>query len=130
MQKPSFFKSLARSQIASVIATISDFSMLIFLAEVVGIYYVWATACGAFTGAVIHFLLGRFWAFIAIEGNFFHQAAKYGLVAVGSLILNSSGVYAFTQYGGLPYPVSKVITAIIIGLTYNFLLHRYFVFRR
>jgi len=130
MQKPTLIKSLARSQITAVIATVSDFAMLVFLTEVVGIYYVASTAVGAFIGAVISFLLGRFWAFVAPDGNFVHQIIKYAAVSGGSLGLNSAGVYLMTDFGHLPYPISKVIIAVSVGLTYNFFLHRYFVFRQ
>lgn len=128
MRRPRFLISFARSQIASVFATFTDFGVLFLFVEGFGVYYVVATAIGAFSGAVVHFLLGRFWAFIAIEGNPYFQIFKYALVAAGSLILNSAGVYLMTSFGGIPYGISKLITATIVGLSYNFLLHRYFVF--
>ncbi len=130
IRKPSLIQSLGRSQIAAVAATLADFGVLVVLTELAGLYYVWSTAIAAMTGAAISFLLGRFWAFRAPEGDWFLQAAKYALVSVGSLILNSAGVFIFTEYAYLPYALSKAVTALFVGLTYNFLLHRYFVFKK
>jgi putative flippase GtrA len=93
------------------------------------IWYVASTAIGAFLGAVTNFFLGRHWSFEAGHHPPHGQAMKYAIVATGSLLLNSGGVYLFTDRVGLPYPVSKAITAIIVGLFYNFPMQRQWVFR-
>jgi len=122
--------SLRRSQISSLIATVVDFSSLIFFVEIVHVWYVAATAMGAFLGALVNFILGRHWSFSA-DGEPVHgQAMRYTLVATGSLILNSGAVYILTDSFGLHYAVSKAITAVLVGLFFNFPLHRGFVFAR
>jgi len=55
---------------------------------------------------------------------------RYTAVSAGSLVLNSAGVYLLTEDFGIYYAVSKLITAILVGLLFNFPLHRRFVFRR
>ena len=85
---------------------------------------------GAFLGALVNFILGRRWSFSA-DGEPVHgQAMRYTLVATGSLILNSGAVYILTDSFGLHYAVSKAITAVLVGLFFNFPLHRGFVFAR
>ena len=53
--QPSLIVSLRRSQIASLTATVADFTTLIFLVEIGRVWYVAATAIGAFLGAVVNF---------------------------------------------------------------------------
>jgi putative flippase GtrA len=122
--------SLRRSQIASLSATAVDFGSLIFLVEVCGVWYVAATAMGAGLGAIVNFLLGRHWSFTADEQKVSGQALRYAAVAALSLVLNSLAVYLLTAYGDIYYALSRVIAAVLIGLLFNFPLHRRFVFGR
>jgi|ERR1051325_1020941 putative flippase GtrA len=128
--QPSLFVSLRRSQVASLIATAVDFASMIFLVEVVHLWYVAATATGAFAGAVVNFVLGRHWSFRAGDEAVHGQVFRYAAVSGASLLLNSAGVYLLTDRFGIHYAVSRVISAIVIGLIFNFPLHRHFVFRR
>jgi putative flippase GtrA len=122
--------SLRRSQIASLTATVVDFSALIFLVEVGHVWYVAATATGALLGAIINFILGRHWTFEADRQGVRDQAIRYAAVSAMSLVLNSLGVYLLTDYLGIHYAISKAITAFLVGILFNFPLHRRFVFRR
>jgi putative flippase GtrA len=122
--------SLKRSQIASLTATVIDFSCLIFLVEIGHVWYVGATAAGAFLGAIVNFLLGRHWTFTADDDAVRGQAIRYAAVSAVSLILNSLGVYLLTDYLDIHYTVSRAITAFLVGILFNFPLHRLFVFGR
>jgi phosphatidylglycerophosphate synthase/putative flippase GtrA len=128
--KPSLLVSLRRSQIASLSATVVDFASLIFLVEFGRVWYVAATAAGALFGAIVNFMLGRHWTFMANHEAVRGQAIRYAGVAAISLALNSVGVYLLTEYLGIHYAMSKVITAFLVGLLFNFPLHRRFVFKR
>jgi len=122
--------SLRRSQLASLTATIVDFSSLIFLVEIAGLWYVAATAIAALFGAVVNFMLGRHWTFEAADQAVRGQMFRYAAIAALSLILNSLGVYFLTDYLGIYYLFSKVITAFLVAVLFNFPLHRHFVFDR
>ena len=122
--------SLRRSQIASLTATIVDFCSLIFLVEVGHLWYVAATATGAFMGALVNFILGRQWSFMAHDESIRPQVLRYAAVSAASLLLNSSGVYLLTDYLGVHYAISRFITAVLVGVFFNFPLHRHFVFGR
>ncbi len=129
VSRPSVLASFTRSQVTSLAATLADFGVLIFLVEVLGIWYVLATAFGALAGAVTSFLAGRHWSFEAASGALRGQALRYSLVSGLSLLLNTSGVYLFTDLVGLPYVASKALIAFLVGVFFNFPLHRHFVFR-
>jgi hypothetical protein len=48
--------------------------------------------------------------------------------AAGSLGLNSLGQYLALRLIGLPYVMCRVIVAVLVGVCWNFPLHRRFVF--
>ena len=127
--RPSSLVSFFRYNLVAIIATSLDFLTLVFLTEIIGIWYLASTIIAAITGAISAFLLGRFWVFVSLESKVHHQALRYFLVAAGSVALNSFGVYFFTEFGGFQYMVSKGITAVLVGIGYNYLLGRYFVFK-
>jgi len=129
-RRPPLMVSLKRSQIASLTATVVDFCTLIFLVEFGHVWYVAATATGAFLGALVNFILGRHWSFEAGHEDVRGQAMRYAAVSTISLVLNSLGVYLLTEQVALHYTISKVITALSVGILFNFPLHRRFVFRR
>ncbi len=124
-----FWKSFGRAQVASFAATAVDFGALFFFTEVAHVYYVLSTGLGALLGAITNFLLNRHWSFEVAHVSWGPQAIRYGLVSAGSLLLNMAGVYAFTDGMGLKYGFSKVVTAILVGLLFNFPLHRRYVFK-
>lgn len=126
--KVPFLSSLGRSQAASLIATGCDFLVLIYLVESLGVWYVAATAMGAFVGAVINFSINRYWSFKATGGRIHIQAFRYSLVSGLSLLFNSLGVYWMTDDLGLPYVASKALTSLLVGLFFNFPMHRFYVF--
>jgi putative flippase GtrA len=123
------WKSLGRAQVAAIIATAVDFGTLFFATERLHIWYVLSTGLGALLGAGTNFLLNRFWSFEATHVTWGPQARRYILVSAGSLGLNMLGVYAFTAGTGLKYGISKLITAALVGLLFNFPLHRRYVFK-
>ena len=95
-----------------------------------GVWYVYANVLGASMGAITNFLLGRYWAFQAAEANLGFQAFRYAIVAIGSVILNTLGIYILMEYFSITYIPSKVVIAVIIAITYNYLLQKYFVFKK
>lgn len=127
--KPKLWVSFGRAQISSLIATLVDLGTLFASVELFGLWYVAGTALGAFLGAVTNFLLGRHWSFEAAEKPVPGQALRYALVSGGSLLLNSAGVFAFTEGFGLKYGYSKAVVAILVGVLFNFPLHRRYVFK-
>jgi putative flippase GtrA len=128
--QPPLLVSLRRSQVAALIATVVDFSTMISLIEFAGVWYVAATAAGAFVGAVVNFFLGRHWSFTAGHQPIHGQFARYAIVSAVSLALNTLGVYLLTDYAGFHYTISRAITAVSVALLFNFPLHRRFVFGR
>ena len=119
-----------KHQIASAVTTAVDFLVMILLVSVVGTSAEIGTACGAATGAIVNFALGRHFTFRATGGTAHGQFARYALVSAASLGLNTLGVHLIIRV--IPpqfYVVARVITATLVSFLWNFPMHRYFVFR-
>ncbi|MES2131847.1 MAG: GtrA family protein [Bacteroidota bacterium] len=117
-----------KAQLASLISTLVDFSFTFFMAEICHQYYLTAVALGAIVGAVVNFSINRYWSFNATDASVQNQGFKYALVWVGSLLLNLLGTYVLTQFFLVNYLLSKTITAVCVGLGFNYTLQKHYVF--
>lgn len=124
------WRSFSRSQIAAFIATIIDYGVLTFWVEILHQHYPYGVALGSAFGATVNFSLNRHWSFEASEDIWHKQLRRYVMVAVGSLILNTGGVFLLTEFAGYHYLISQVFISISVGLLYNFPLHRFFVYKK
>ncbi len=139
-QDRSLWKTFAFAQGAAVAGTAVDFLVTIFCTELLAIWYVISTAIGSVAGAITNFTMGRYWVFQSTENKLQTQALRYALVSLGSLILNTAGVYALTELmhrqlrDGVKhehdYIIAKVIVAVIVAVSYNFILQKNFVFKK
>jgi putative flippase GtrA len=118
-----------KAQAASLAATGFDFLTTIVLVNVFGWWYLAGSITGTIAGGLLNFMMGRLWAFNAGEGKMEWQFIKYVLVWTGNLLLNAAGVFIITQYVGLIPVISKVITSVVVGIGYNYVLQKKFVFR-
>ncbi len=128
-QRPKAFVSFFRAQISALTATAVDFLVVISLTELFGIWYVLSNIAGTLCGAITSFSLGRYWAFVATHKQMWWQAAKYVMVAAGSMLLNTLLLYLITEYGGLNYILSKIVASVFVGIGFSYTLHRWFVFK-
>ncbi len=129
-KKDFWLTNLFRHQIAGAIAFLVDFVVFVMLTDTLNIWYVPATAIGALVGAVLNFTLSTYWAFSGSKNSLKNQMFKYVLVSGGSIILNTLLVYLFTDFLSFDEKLSKLVTAILVGSIYNFLLMRNFVFKK
>ena len=132
MSKKDFWLyNLFRHQIAGFVATCVDFWFTILLTEMFAVWYGYSNAIGAFLGAIVSFFISSYWAFSGSKNKLTNQMYKYFVVSIGSLLLNTFLVILLTESGfHFNYKISKIITAIFIAMTYNFLLMRYYVFKK
>lgn len=124
--------TLGRHQLAGLAATVVDYGSFVVLVELVHLWPEVATAIGAAAGGVTNFTLSRQVVFRASggAGAVHGQAARYALVWLGSLLLNTLGVFLLYRLAHLNPLVSRLGTAVAVSLGWNFPLHRNFVFPR
>ncbi len=118
-----------KAQTASLMATLMDFTITVLLKEVFHTWYLVASISGTITGGVLNFLINRSWVFRAKDKKIQFQAFKYILVWIGNLVLVSGGVFILTNYGGISYLVSKIAVSVAVGIFYNYVLQKRFVFK-
>lgn len=111
-------------------ATVVDFLVTIGCVEGLHAWYLLATVLGNTAGGITNFYLGRHFVFHAAGPGHPAQAGRYVLVWAGSMLLNAAGVFLFTHALGVNYLYSKIVVSLVVGLGFNYLLQRYFVFRK
>jgi putative flippase GtrA len=121
-------KPFLKAQLSSLLATAVDFLLMVACVEFVRMHYIAGVVVGAFGGAFTNFVINRHWSFAVANASLRVQALKYALVWTGSLLLNVFGVYLLTGLGGFSYILSKIIVAVSVGLGFNYLLQKQYVF--
>lgn len=115
-------------QIASILGSIADYLVTILLTEVFQCWYLAANFFGNITGGIAQFLLCRNWAFRNSQGKMQLQVTKFVLVFAGNILLSALGTYFFTQFLHFNYILSKTITSVLLGVSYNYYLQKKYVF--
>lgn len=124
------FRQWLRHHLTSVIATCVDFLCMVASVELLNVSPVAATAIGAAVGGVSNFILGRYWIYRQASGAPVEmQLARYVVVSLVSLALNTWGEHLFANVLNVQYVVSRVITAVIVSNAWNYPMQRFFVFR-
>jgi len=117
-----------KAQTSSIISTLIDFSVTVIFKEFFKFWYLIAIIAGTFAGGATNFALGRHWVFDAKGKKMHRQIIKYIITWLGNLLLTTLGVFIVTHYIGLSYIISKVIVAVFVGVGYNYMLQKKFVF--
>ncbi|MFI5153594.1 MAG: GtrA family protein [Chitinophagales bacterium] len=120
--------SFIKSQIASILGSTADYLTTIALVSFFDCFYLLANFAGNCVGGTAQFFLCRKWAFLAAERQINAQIIKFILVFAGNLLLSAAGVLILTKFVGLNYIISKTICSVLLGISYNYLLQKKFVF--
>jgi len=121
--------TFVKTQIALIAGSVADFGLTFFLVGILHVPYVAGNLGGNIAGAGMQFILCRGWVFRARGNGIRSQVFKFVLVYAGNLLLSAAGIYFFTHFFGINYMVSKLITSVTLGLSYNYLLQKQFVFQ-
>jgi putative flippase GtrA len=126
----SLLTSLKRSQIASGVSSLVDYSCLIFFTEVCHTWYILSAAIGGVMGGSLNFYLNRRWSFNSTSDLWHHQALRYLLVSITSLGLNLSGTYLLKESMKLHYLLASMVISFSVGILFNFPMQRLFIYRQ
>lgn len=122
--------SLKRSQIASGLSSLVDYSCLLFLTEICHVWYILSAAIGGSLGGSLNFYLNRRWSFRASSDAWHSQALRYFFVALSSLGINLTGTYLLKEYCKLHYLFASLILSFFVGLFFNFPMQKFYIYRR
>jgi putative flippase GtrA len=117
-----------KANVASLIASLSDYLITIMLVQLLHADVVWAGVTGTVCGGIINFMIGRHWVFRAGNQAAGRQAKRYLLVWLGNLILNATGMYLLTKQAGVYYILAKVVTSLLVAVGWNYPLQKKYVF--
>ena len=133
----SSIAEFCKAQISSLAATLIDFAVTALLFHFLGVYSVWSTFLGSVTGGVVNCVVNYKWTFRGNEQSKLNVAIKYCLVWCGSIALNTWGTAIGTRVlsgnndiGLDSVLISKVIVAVLVAVLWNFLMQKYFVFKK
>lgn len=118
-----------KANISSSIASFIDYLVTILLVNFFRVDVVIASTTGTVCGGILNFLIGRNWVFQSKKRKASQQAARYGLVWGGNLVLNTGGMYFLTKVLEVHYVISKLFVSLIVGFCYNYTLQKKFVFK-
>lgn len=122
-----------KAQLSAFSGGILDYLVMVFCTEVLHIHYTISIAIGGIIGAVLNFSVNRYWTFNrnnASTSPVGMQLVKFIFVVAGSIALKSSGTYLFTTWLKLDYKITRIIVDIIVSLSFNYVLQKYWVFRK
>ena len=120
--------SFLKVQAASIAGSIVDYLLTIILVSWFHCWYVVASLSGNVLGLATLFLLCRNWIFRTEKGSMRRQIVRFILVFAGNLILASGGIYLLTHFLKIHYIISKTIMSVLLGISYNYIMQKKFVF--
>lgn len=123
----------AKAQVSAFLGGVLDYLIMIACTELLHIHYTISIAIGGIIGAIVNFSINRYWTFNANQANkspVGFQLAKFIFVVAGSIALKSSGTYLFTNWLRLDYKISRIMVDIIVSLGFNYVLQKYWVFKK
>ncbi|WP_341906841.1 GtrA family protein [Fluviicola taffensis] len=121
-------KMFLKAQLSSLIATAVDFGFTVLLIEGFLVKYVIATSIGAVLGGVVNFTVNKYWSFAKGREYTKTQVLKYGMVWIGSILLNTVvSAFILSVMDG-SYLIVKILVSLIVGISFNYSLQKYYVF--
>jgi putative flippase GtrA len=120
--------SFLKVQAASIAGSVVDYLATIVLVSWFHWGFVEASVCGNIFGAAALFVLCRKWIFRPDKGNVRLQIVRFIGVFFGNMILASGGIYILTHFLHIHYIISKTIMSVLLGVSYNYIMQKKFVF--
>ena len=121
-------RAFIKYNLIAILATLLDFSVFVVLTKLVGVWYVAAAVISAVSGGLFAFWYNRQWVFENTDGKIKKQAIRYISVWITSIFLNTAGIYLLVHNGILSEIKAKILVSIIVGVFFNFLMNKYYVF--
>jgi len=115
---------LLRYVVVGGLAFVVDFGLLWVLTEYAGLHYLVSATISFIAGLVVNYLLSVVWVFGSSKlQSKWAEFAIYAVIGIIGLGLNNLFLWLLTDYVGLDYRLSKIITAALVML-WNFFARR------
>lgn len=125
-----------KAQFSTGVATALEWALVLVLTRV-GVWYVGAAVAGAVAGGITDFAIKKWWVFgthrtpsagttaLALTGA---EAIRYAAVSGASALWYGAAVYLLVDLLRWHLPAAVVGGSVLVGLFWNYPLHRFFVF--
>jgi len=114
--------------VALIPATV-DFSLMYFLTEFVGVYYMFSLVIAFIIALFVSYFSQKKLTFRNGSQKYMSQVSVFCLISLVGLLIHIGIVFGMVEYLGLWYMSGKVI-ATAIAYVWNFLAHKYVTFEK
>ena len=123
-------KEFLKAQLSAFVGGLTDFGIYSFCFKVLALSAPISNVVSGSLGAVVNFIINRYWSFNSKEESLGNQIGKFVVVVCGSILLKSAGIYLLVDSWNLHFILAKIIVEIIVSLGFNFVLQKYWVFKK
>jgi len=119
-----------KAQLSAFVGGLFDFGIYTLCYKVFGISAPFSNVVSGSLGAVVNFTINRYWSFNSADQPIGSQLWKFVIVVIGSITLKSSGIYVLVDLLDVNFLISKGIVELIVSLCFNYVLQKYWVFKK
>lgn len=123
-------KEFLKAQLSAFVGGMSDLSIYSFCYKILLFSAPFSNAISGSLGAVVNFLINRYWSFNSANSSIGSQLWKFVIVVVGSITLKSIGIHFFVDVWQWHFLLSKLLVEIVVSLGFNFTLQKFWVFKK
>lgn len=123
-------KEFLKAQLSAFVGGMTDLGIYSFCYKILSISAPVSNALSGSLGAVVNFVINRYWSFGNTKTSVGSQLWKFVIVVIGSITLKSIGIYYFVDLWKWHFILSKLIVEIVVSLGFNYTLQKYWVFKK
>ena len=123
-------KEFLKAQLSAFLGGMTDLGIYSFCYKVLSISAPFSNAISGSLGAIVNFLINRYWSFGNTKTSIGSQLWKFVLVVIGSITLKSIGIHYFVDVWQWHFLLSKLLVEIVVSLGFNFILQKFWVFKK
>ena len=120
-------RKFIKFQFSSLISTGVDYTVMLVLTELLGMWYILSSLFGFISGGITNFYINKNWVFKSEKNRM--QIIRYIIIWIGNLSINISGLYVLTEWFHFDYKISKVVVSLFIGVLLSFFVQQRLVFK-
>jgi dolichol-phosphate mannosyltransferase len=114
--------------LVGILTAIMNVVFLYVLTEYLGFYYMASAVIAAIFMSFVGFGLHKRITFREkLKGNFLNQYIKFSAITISVFFLNMFFLFSFTEFAGIFYPISQVIS-LLLGGVFSFLAGKFYIF--
>ena len=119
-----------KAQASAFIGGMVDLGIYSFCYKILGFAASFSNVISGSLGAVVNFLINRYWSFSSSKNSVGSQLWKFVIVVAGSIALKSSGIHLLVDVMKWNFILSKLGVELLVSLGFNYPLQKFWVFKK